>query len=71
MIRLWLGPYFRRIGAQPGCECTLTPPYWQTIRLCRGYQTRRMGTSTACVVVTSIVALYFDPTISGVGSLSV
>jgi hypothetical protein len=39
--------------------------------LCRGYQTRRMGTSTAYVVVTSTIALYFDPTISGAGSLSV
>jgi hypothetical protein len=40
------------------------------IHLCRSYQNRRVGTSTAYVVVTSIVALYFDPIVSGAGSPS-
>ena len=71
MIHSWLGPYFSHIVAWPGCGCTLTPPHWQMIRLCRGYQNHRVGKSTACVVVTSTVALYFNPTVSGAGSLSV
>jgi hypothetical protein len=71
MVRPWLGPYFNRIGAQPGCGCTLTPPHWQMIQPCQRYQNRHVGSSIACVVVTSTVALYFDSTVSGAGSLSV
>jgi hypothetical protein len=72
-IKMYLGSINDQMWHVPESDYMILDPTnlsnQDKANLCRVYC--RVGTSTAYVVVTSTVALYFSLTVSGVGSLSV